>query len=844
MDETCSFSNELAPGMGHVRPLHYALTLDPDLDTLLFAGQVTLSLEAPGPVEEVLLDALDLGILRCSVPGPGGPAECPFRVDPHAETLRVFLPSALSGRFLLTITYLGKINNLMRGLYESQYERAGRKERLCVTQFQESDARRMFPCMDRPGEKAVFSLEVLAAEGQGVLSNMPAREEIQEGRKRRIRFQETPPMSTYLLFLGVGTWEGIEDREGTPLRVLTVPGMSRHGRFGLSVGRRALGFCEAYFEIPYPLPKLDLLAVPDFAFGAMENWGAITFRENLLLHMPASTSKANEARIAEIVAHEIVHQWFGNLVTPSDWRFLWLNESFATYASHLAVDALFPAWEVWDRFLLEHTQVALERDAMRESSATEVPGNEHVAITVSSAPILYSKGGSILRQIHGFMGDEAFRKGLHRYLSTMAYGNAASRDLWTAFEAATDMPIPRIMKTWIEQPGFPLLDVRASGGRLFLSQERFTYLPGAPAGALWEIPLGVRFYGEDGGVVTLQRTLLTEKETSLEIPEGCATYKVNPDQEGFYRVHYRDPGALGRLFPLVRDGRLSTRDRWGLQNDVYHLARAGRCSVKDYLSFLPAFENEEAYLPLVSIAGNLLHAFLLLQGEYREEIRRLGAGLFEGVLSRMGLDPSQEEGLPRSSLRDALLFPAVFFGCKAIESFALARFEDYRRHGDLHPDLLQGVLLTGAFHGDHKTLDWLKRRADSTPSEHERIHILTAMGRFRDAGVLEEVLAYTLKRVPPRNRFVPLVSLGLNPSAQPFLREWFLRHEKALEGLHPLHLSRVLVALIPMASLNGEEEFEGPLRAFVQRTGLPGDVLGLALEKRAVNRRMRQAYSR
>ncbi len=294
----------------------------------------------------------------------------------------------------------------------------------------------------------------------------------------------------------------------------------------LDFGCNALEFCEKYFGIAYPLSKLDLIAIPDFAFGAMENWGAITFRENLLLRYPGITSKSGEGRICEIIAHEIVHQWFGNLVTPSDWKYLWLNESFATYFGYGIVDHYHPDWGIWDQFLLGQTAVAMSRDALIENFPIEIPGGEHVVINSSTAPIIYSKGGSILRQIHGYIGEDHFQSGLQRYLKTHSYACAASDDLWQALETASELPVTRIMKSWIEQPGFPLLEARRDGRKLSIAQHRFTYLP-CDAVQTWMVPVTIVAFSSSGASTRLNM-ILDQPLQSFELPEDTQLTKSMP----------------------------------------------------------------------------------------------------------------------------------------------------------------------------------------------------------------------------------------------------------------------------------------------------------------------------
>jgi aminopeptidase N len=512
--------------MTHVTPIHYRIHLEPDLRRFRFDGSVEILIEVSTPLEEISLDALDLAIRRCQVGMEGDWADCSFCVDPGKEDLRVLLPGERVGNISLRIEFAGEINNRMAGFYRSRYVHGGAEKYAAVTQFEESDARRAFPCFDHPARKATFDVEMVIDEDLVALSNAPAVQEtwIGDGRKQ-VTFQRTPRMSTYLLFLGVGEFDLIERPGGVLIRLAAMPGLTRYGDYALDFCVKALRFSEDYYGIPYPLPKLDLIAVSDFAAGAMENWGAITFRENLLLRDPEKTSRAGEERICEVIAHEMAHQWFGNLVTPAEWKYLWLNESFATYFGYGVVDHYHPEWEMWGRFLQNMTDVALDRDALKETFAIEIPGGEHVVINVGTAPIIYNKGGSILRQIEGYVGGERLREGLRRYLRTHAYGCAASNDLWAAFEEVSQKPVSRMIRSWIEQPGYPMIEARREGESLVLSQGRFTYLP-HESDQEWMIPVAVKVFLEDGQTDTI-RVLLEGRSASLQIGEDALAYMVN-----------------------------------------------------------------------------------------------------------------------------------------------------------------------------------------------------------------------------------------------------------------------------------------------------------------------------
>ncbi|MDP2646905.1 MAG: M1 family metallopeptidase, partial [Desulfobacterales bacterium] len=583
-------------------PVNYSLHLEPDLINFTFSATIDVLLDAPDPVKEISLNVLELAVWNCRVLENSRSIDCSFTLDPQKETLCIRLPGARRGRIAVRISYQGHINDKMAGFYRSGYTRRGQKKPIAVTQFQESDARRAFPCLDRPGQKATFDIVMDVPPHFAVVCNTPVQSEslLANGKKRHV-FARTPRMSTYLVFWGVGPFQLIQDRADPRVRVAALPGRKKYAGFALGFARKALAFSETYYGLSYPLPKLDLLAVPDFAFGAMENWGAITFRENLLLYYPGVTSNSGRQRIAEVIAHEIAHQWFGNLVTPSDWKYLWLNESFATFFGYGVVDHFYPRWSVWDQFLHGMTAPALSRDALHETTPIEIPGGEHVVINTSTAPIIYNKGGSILRQIQGYIGQDNLRQGLRDYLQKHAYGSAASHHLWDCLEAVSEQPVRAMMKSWIEQAGYPVVEVRRSGRALCLKQQRFTYLPNH-SDQKWLIPVTLRLFFEKKAP-QLVTVLMDDREKEIPIPADVLAYKINHQQTGFYRVRYADAGALENLGRCILRGALSPEDRWGLQNDLFAQLEAGQASLETYLGFLDHYCHETAYLPLTGIVG-------------------------------------------------------------------------------------------------------------------------------------------------------------------------------------------------------------------------------------------------
>ncbi len=829
--------------MENLSPVEYWISLEPDLVNFTFSGTCELLIQAREPVHEITLNALELAVWNCRVREDERFLDCPFCMKPETEEMTVSLPSEMEGEILLKIQYMGRINDKMAGFYRSQYVAEGETRHIAVTQFEESDARRAFPCFDHPMRKACFEIEMIIDKDLVAISNGPVVEErLLESGKRSVRFQKTPRMSTYLLFFAVGYFEFIEDPGRVLVRAATLPGMTKYAGFGLDFGRKSLEFCEQYYGISYPLPKLDLIAIPDFAFGAMENWGAIAFRENLLLHYPGITSRAGEVRICEVIAHEMAHQWFGNLVTPSDWKYLWLNESFATYFGFGIVDHYYPEWDIWEQFLHSQTDTAFGRDALLETFPIEIPGGEHVVINSSTAPIIYNKGGSILRQIEGYIGNEGFREGLRRYLRRHEYGCASSHHLWEALEEVSERPISRIMKNWVEQPGFPLVEVSREGEELVLTQRRFTYLPGA-SDQVWLVPLTLKIFHNDGGSET-GSVLLEGRETRFRIGEKAVTYKLNPGQTGFYRVRYRQREELDKLGRLISKKVLPPEDRWGLQNDLYALVRSGDLRLEEYLDFLHHYRNENGYLPLISIADNLLHAYLVTQGQIREKIRSTGRRILETVLAAIGLEPNPDERHTTSLLRDQIIYQAALYGSKEAEAFALDQFNSLAKEKMVHPDLMKGALQVGALRGGGDVFSWFDRRFRSTDSEHQRINLLTALGCFADKALITRAQQYAIEEVPSRNKFVLIGSLAANPYAIPLMWDWYRSRLGELEEMHPIHYERVIAAIVPVCGLGKEPEVRAFFEKYPGQKGLAKDVINLSLERLKINSRLRDAQSR
>ncbi len=824
--------------MGPFTPDAYRITLEPDLTRFAFSGRVTIAGRMASASDEVILNAVDIVVRSCGLRRGEGLVPCRVVETPERQELSVRLPSPMEGPLELTIEYDGRLNDRMAGFYRSGYLQGSDQRFIAVTQFEENDARRAFPCQDHPSRKAVFDIEMLVDENLSAVSNMPVELEQPAGSGRKlVRFASTPRMSTYLLFFGAGDFESATSLEDRRVGALSVPGRIRQAAYGLSAGAAALSVCERLFATPYPLPKLDLIAVPDFAFGAMENWGAITFRENLLLHTPGITSRAEEQRICEVIAHEIAHQWFGDLVTPADWKYLWLNESFATLFGYRVVDEIHPDWRVREQFTAGSTEGALSRDGMLDTPAIEIAGDAPVVINASNAPVLYNKGAAVLRQIEDYLGEEGFRLGLTRYLRDHACGTASSSDFWAALEAGSGRPVTAMMESWIAQPGHPILTAERRGAALVLRQRRFTLLP-ADARQLWIVPVRVLLLDADGGERVVE-TVLDGETLSLPLDGQPFAYKLNAGQGGFYRVRYSQPEDLRRLEQMVAGGRLSAADRWGLQNDLFALARSGEIDIDAYLDHLGVYGNESDLLPAASIAGHLMHAWLVLGRVRGDRVAAAGRELLDRILQHIGVEPRAAEPVPTSLLRARILLPAAVFGVGAARDLGARCLEDLQRPGAVHPDIRQAAMQIGAWTCGRTALEGLTRTCRESQSEQERMNALHALGWLSSRELLGEALDFAFAEVPSRNTYIPIAAAAGNPLSFEWMWDWWQTHLPQLERLHRMHQERVIAAIVPFAGPGRAPEVAGRLRDYTrQRTDL-AEAATLALELLQINGRMR-----
>ena len=733
-----------------VRPVHYDLLLSPDLDRMTFSGTVSIEVEVYRDTLEFVLNAKDLRIheARAFVGGADSPLE--IRLDREYERLilrgdRLF---GAESRVVLYLSFSGEIGDLLAGLYKSHFLYPdGTAGVLATTQFEATDARRAFPCWDEPSFKATFQMTARIDPRHVALSNMPVEREFSgpDGLKDVV-FAVSPRMSTYLLHLTVGPLERVtgQTTNGVAVSVWTTPGHSSEGIFARDVALRLLPWFDEYFGIPYPLPKMDLVAIPDFAAGAMENWGILTYRETALLLPPGASSARTMQRVAIVVAHEMAHQWFGDLVTMSWWDDLWLNEGFASWMEVKAVDHLFSEWSMWDIFLAEDMTEGLELDGLARSHPIEVPvGNPHEINEIFDA-ISYVKGGSLIRMLEQFIGEETFRKGISAYLKRFAYQNASTRDLWAVLGQASGQDIRSIMEAWTRNMGYPVILPGESGE---IVQRPFFNHPTAmersrrdPDGRVWPVMLFLSSGKEQ------QSWLFKGERTALPpSPSGREWENLNEKHTGFFRV-LEDERSRNLRRERIRTGTLPVADRLGFSNDLFALGRAGLLPLTEYLGTLPVYRQEDQYIVWADIASHLgwLQGLLAFSGGW-ERFDPFVVFLMKDAFRKAGWEVSPDDSHQKRLLRSLLLAGLGLHGdtptiarCKELFS------ERLRRSDALHPDLRLAVYRTVASSGDmdlHRTFQTLVSEAES---QEEKNRLYAALASFRRPDCLRSTLEFAV----------------------------------------------------------------------------------------------------
>ncbi|MBI2543362.1 MAG: M1 family metallopeptidase [Candidatus Aenigmarchaeota archaeon] len=756
-------------------PVNYDLSFDVDLDEFKFYGEETIDLEITKPVSRISLNSINLKIKTAKIVYGNKILKPKIKLDNKNEILTLSLGAKIKGHVKLSMEFIGDLNNKLIGFYRSKYIDKNKEKYLATTQFEAIHAREAFPCFDEPAYKATFDVTMKVSKNLHAISNMPAKEDTIDGNKRVLKFHRTPKMSTYLLYLGVGEFEFLEDKlDNILIRIVTIPGKKEQGRFALDLTKKFLSYFQEYSGIPYPLTRLDMIALPDFASGAMENWGSITFREVLLLFDPKITSTTIKKRIAMIIAHELWHQWSGNLVTMKWWNDLWLNESFATFMAYKAVDNFFPEWDMWEDFINDETEAAFNIDSLKTTHPIEVEiKNPHDIEEIFDA-ISYSKGGNVLRMIEGYLGHEVFRKGVSSYLSKYKYGNATSEDLWSSL-SSPNKPIEDITIRWIKQSGHPVVECVSDGNNLVLRQKKFVLK--YKESMQWPIPLVIRL--SDGKILT---ELLDKKEKRINL-EKAEWFKVNYNQSGFYKVKYSDEN-LSQLGRQISNKILPSLDRWGVQNDLFDFALHGEIPLDKYMDFLEYYRNEDNYLVLSSIYSNLRYIYFVFFEDLDiwPKFKNHHKAAFRKVFNKLGWEPAINESQRDSLLRELSIRYLTFAEDQEILKAGAEKFENYlRKQSELNPDLRSPIFNMVASQGDENVYKKLLGLYMKSQTLEEKRAVLIAFGQFKNPNLLEKALNFSLtSNVRTQDMFIVVSSVASNPYSRGILLQWIKKNWKKL----------------------------------------------------------------
>lgn len=735
-------------------PSRYSLSLTPDITAATFSGRVQIDGELLEAVDEIWLNAEDLTITESRVAGES--VEC--RVEAETARLALARPESVSaGEVTIELAFEGAFNQQLVGLYASSFtDDDGNEQRLATTQFEATNARKCFPCWDEPHYKATFELElIIDPEHQAVANTaevsrttIPAGNGQGAAEKLAVQFAPTIVMSTYLVAFVVGPLEfsPVVDVGGTPLRVVTIPGRQSLGTFALEAGAFALRYFEEYFDLPYPGDKVDLVAIPDFAFGAMENLGCITFRETALLLDPARATQGEMQRVADVINHELAHMWFGDLVTMTWWNGLWLNEAFATFMELRCTDAFRPEWLRWVDFGVSRSE-AFDVDALASTRPIEFDVVSPEDAEAMFDILTYEKGAAIVRMLEQYLGEDRFRAGIRRYMRDHAYGNADTGDLWDAIESETGEPVRRLMESWIFQGGFPLVEVALSSDRrnVSISQSRFGYVGGDPVdNREWALPVVYRWQARGEEEPRLGRCLLESDRIEIPLDGEAEWIVVNAEASGFYRVAY-PPTLRDELAERALEA-LTPAERYCLVDDAWALVLADRSTAAEFLALAETMSidgDRSVWQRIVAGFGSLDR---LVSGDARERLQGVIHDAAAPALAGLGLSP-----LPADSDRDRQLRGDLIrtMGVLAQDHEIQEEAKRTVAEGMRDPQLVEASIMAAAVSvtaviGDTADFDSFVEASATATTPQDEVRYLMALADFPEPELAERVHAMIL----------------------------------------------------------------------------------------------------
>jgi len=651
-----------------VVPTNYKLYIESNLDKFTFKGSVMIDINVMEKRDTIILNSKNLVIESATFDGNN----VPFDEDKSNEIIILRTDPIKIGSHYIAINFNGYINDQMEGFYRSKYKLNGETRYMATTQFQSADARQAFPCFDEPNFKATFDITINGPIDKTILCNTPIKsvKKYEDVGRKSVTFETTPLMSTYIVAFIISDLEYLEGEtfNGIKIRVYATPEHKSKLQFSLDVAIKSLEWYIKWFEIDYPLPKLDMVAIPDFSAGAMENWGLVTYREGAML-CDDNTNLNEKQDIVNTICHELAHQWFGNLVTMEWWTYLWLNESMATYFAWMLTDILFPEWQIWNKFMEQEYMTALELDSLETSHPIEVPVQKVSDAQQIFDAISYSKGSCLIRFLVDYMGMDEFQKGMRKYLNKNKYGNTVSDDLWDAF----GNNIGKLMTDWTKQTGYPVIFVKCINSKdLVLSQSRFyKYGPSMNKDKeqIWTIPLDMKVSNSKIMSVVL------DKMTSTFTIDNCSDILMNPNMVGFYRVKYVEPPNMKNL---------SDEQRIHLINDSFSLSTSGYQNFSDWFNIINRLDlpAEKNYYVWSSIVGHINNLYSLLR--YHKDIKKqyrvkLMIPLYkplESIINQLGWEDRDNESVNDHEMRELTIDALATTRNRIIIDEALNRFRN------------------------------------------------------------------------------------------------------------------------------------------------------------------------
>ena len=716
-------------------PHHYDLNLDISKRVeRVFTGIVTITGDLPRTERHIALHAKELTITTATIDDQ--PAT--VQAGDNDEILLSTGHNLTQGAHTIVIEYNGTITDPMHGLYPCYFTEDGTAKELLMTQLESHAAREVFPCVDEPVAKATFQLTLTTEPGITVLSNTPVQYTAEQAGSLVSTFEPTPKMSTYLLAFVVGelAYQETTNEHGVKIRAYATNQHKHELDFALQNAAKFLDFYDDFFGTPYPLQKCDLVACPDFAAGAMENWGLMTFRESAMLINPKDTSADQKQYVAGVVAHELAHQWFGDLVTMTWWDHLWLNESFANYMETYVPAHFYPEWQLWEQYAATDQQYALARDGLATVQAVQqhIHHPDEIA-TLFDPAIVYAKGGSLIQMLHEYIGDEVFRKGLRIYMARHKYGNTTTEDLWRALGEASGKDIEQFMGDWVSKPGHPVLSFELEDTHAAITQKRFYANPSqmpAEDDTLWPVPLLSK---------TLPDAELFTVRFGKFVVEPAEYHLLNEGGTGFYHVRY-DPKTIARIARAVSEGKVQPSDRQRLLMDSVALSKAGLESTLDTLRLLSHYDQEDNYAVWLAInaATNSLRILVNEDERYKPDLQRFIAGIARTEFERLGWEAKKGESHFDTLLRPFVIGNMVYAHDPAVDQHCQELFKAAEKPEDIPSDIRAIVYSAAVYKHGQSAVDKLLHWYQTTPSADERTNIVAGLSSVQDAAIAKTLI--------------------------------------------------------------------------------------------------------